>query len=105
MAPLALENITEEIATTKKRGFDLHECMSKVYAAAAGSFCVGFSGGVATQVHFARYIPRPFRALLVIPAAFGSIAAGSVYHHQSKLCLQEWAASIDTEVPVTVQQM
>ena len=60
-----------------------------------GCVCVvGFSGGVALQVHYARLIPRLARSVLVVPVGVAVGASAVVYQHALTQCGKRWTAAL-----------
>jgi len=93
MAPISLEQVSESLSwSPETQGIDLDECAVRSTAAAAGAFFIGFSSGAAVQVHYARYLPRPIRALLVIPSCFGITSSMMTYQHALTQCGKRWSA-------------
>jgi len=91
MAPISLEQVTESLSwSPETQGIDLEECAVRGAAAASGAFFIGFSSGTAVQVHYARYLPRPIRALLVIPTCLGVGSSMIIYQNALNQYGKSW---------------
>lgn len=99
MAPISLEQVSESLSWSHTQGIDLEECAVRGTAAASGAFFIGFSSGVALQVHYARYLPRSVRSLLVIPSCLAVGSSMLTYQHALTQCGRRWTACN----PITAQ--
>lgn len=88
MAPLAMEQITENMAARQEQTSALktntNEQISRANMAAAGSFFIGFSAAAAFCVKYSHLMPRGLRNFVAVPSLLGLCTAAHIRHTLTK---------------------